>query len=363
MKHMIGAAFLFSVVVGPASFAQASVPLPIVEQAVGTPSLAPILKKVTPAVVKIAVKTHPAPEASAQRKEVRRAETTTADQSHAAGSGVVLDARQGLIVTNNHVIEHADEITVSLSDGRELPAKLIGGDPDTDIAVVKVAADNLTSLPIGDSRKLEVGDFVLAIGNPFQIGQTASAGIISGLHRNNIGLEEYENFIQTDAAIYPGDSGGALVNLDGQLIGINTAFVGAPNTNSGMGFAIPIDMVRTVVDRIVETGDLRRGKVGITFEDPTPSLVREFKLPISAAETTPVITKVEAGSPADRAGVKAGDVVTELGSKPVLNTNNLRLRLGLMWVGDIAQFTVKRDGKLQVLRVAIADIEPHAKAK
>jgi len=363
MNKIIGAVFLLSAAILPVAFAHASVPLPIIEQAAGTRSLAPILKKVTPAIVSISIKTHPVAEAGAQKRANRRAEVPAADHAHASGSGVVLDAREGLIITNNHVIEHADEITVKLSDGRELPGKLMGGDADTDIAVVKVPAENLASLPVGDASKLEVGDFVLAIGNPFQIGQTASSGIISGLHRNNIGIEEYENFIQTDAAIYPGDSGGALVNLDGELIGINTAFMGAPNTNPGMGFAIPIDMVRTVVDRIVETGDLRRGRVGITFEDPSPSLVREFKLPVSAAQTTPVITRVEPGSPADRAGVKVGDVVTELGGKPVLNTNDLRLRLGLMWVGDIADFTVNRSGKPQALHVAIADGEQHAKAK
>jgi serine protease DegQ len=267
-----------------------------------------------------------------------------------------------LIVTNNHVIEHADEITVTLADHRELPAQLLGGDPDTDIAVLKVAADNLTAIPMGDSDEVEVGDFVFAVGNPLQ-GQTVTSGIVSGLHRNNLGIETYENFIQTDAAIYPGDSGGALVDLRGDLIGINTAFVGNGNTNPGMGFAIPIDMVRIVVDRIVETGNVRRGKLGIAFEDPTPALIRDYRLALSAAATTPVITKVDAGSATERAGLKAGDVVTELGGKPVRNANDLRLRLGLLWVGDTAEFTVMRKGQPQLFRLAVADREQHAKAK
>ena len=370
MKRMIGAAFviILAVATNLAGMAQASVPLPLVEQAARTPSLAPLLKKVTPAVVSISVKIGRAPEtASPQKKagarEVRRIETAPdREGSHAAGSGVVIDAREGLIVTNNHVVEHADEITVVLADHRELPAQLLGNDPDTDIAVLKVAPDTLMAIPMGDSDEVEVGDFVFAVGNPLQ-GQTVTAGIVSGLHRNNIGIETYENFIQTDAAIYPGDSGGALVDLRGDLIGINTAFVGTGNTNPGMGFAIPIDMVRTVVDRIVETGNVRRGKVGIAFEDPTPALVRDYKLALSAAATTPVITKVEAGSAAEHAGLKVGDVVTELSGKPVRNANDLRFRLGLVWAGDTAELAVMRNGQPLVFRVGAPGDEQHAKDK
>lgn len=362
MRPIMGALLTLVVAACPIAPARANVPLAVIEQAAG--SLAPILKKVTPAVVSISVRGHQAPEAAGQQKKgVRRAETVPDRQGRAAGSGVVIDGRQGLIVTNNHVIDHAEEITVTLADHRELPAKLVGGDPDTDVAVIKVAADDLTALPLGDSSHVEVGDFVLAVGNPLQIGQTVTSGIVSGLHRNNLGIEPYENFIQTDAAIYPGDSGGALVDLGGNLIGIDTAFVGTGNITPGMGFAIPINMVRTVVDRIVETGDLRRGRLGIVFADPTPALVRDYKLPLSAAQTTPVITKVDAGSAAQRAGLKAGDVVTELGGKPVRNTNDLRLKLGLLWVGDTTEITVMRNGEPRVLRVAMADYDQHAKAK
>jgi S1-C subfamily serine protease len=173
------------------------------------------------------------------------------------------------------------------------------------------------------------------------------------LNRTNLGIEQYEDFIQTDAAIYPGNSGGALVNLRGDLIGINTAFAGATNSNPGMGFAIPINMARVVADRILETGDVRRGKLGITFEDATPALVHEFKF--SAAPTTPIITKVDPGSPADAAGLKAGDVVTDLAGAPVRDTSHLRSRLGLLWVGDSTELTVIRNGKPTVIRATIAD--------
>ena len=340
--------------------AHASVPLPVVQQASGIPTLAPVLKKITPAVVGISVKSR-APDGNAPQRKPRDAKPAAVDQqARAAGSGVVIDASQGLVITNNHVIDRADEITVQLADGRELVAKLVGGDPDTDVAVIKVPAENLTAIPIGNSDQIEVGDFVLAIGNPFLIGQTVTSGIVSGLNRTNVGLEQYENFIQTDAAIYPGNSGGALVNLRGDLIGINTAFVGATNSNPGMGFAIPINMARVVTDRIVETGDVRRGKLGITFEDPTPAVVREFKF--AAAPTTPIIVKVDPGSPADLAGLKVGDVVTDLAGTPVRDTSHLRSRLGLLWLGDAAELTVIRNGKPAVIRATITDSQ-RGKAK
>jgi S1-C subfamily serine protease len=184
----------------------------------------------------------------------------------------VIDAQEGLIFTNSHVIDHEHEIIVTLPDGRELPVKRVGSDRGTDVAVSKVQAQNLTALPIGDSDELEVGDFVVAIGNPYQIGQTVTSGIISGLHWENVGIEKYEDFIQTDAAIYSGNSGGALVNLDGELIGISTAFIGATSTNPGMGFAIPTNMVRFIADQLLKYGEVRRGRLGITFDEPTPTL-------------------------------------------------------------------------------------------
>jgi S1-C subfamily serine protease len=333
--------------------ANASVPLPAVQQASGIPTLAPVLRKITPAVVGIFIKSRTA-DGNAQQRKQRDAKPVAADQqARAAGSGVIIDAAQGVVITNNHVIDHAEEITVQLADGRELAAKLVGDDPDTDIAVIKVRAENLVAIPIGNSDQIEVGDFVLAIGNPFLIGQTVTSGIVSGLNRTNVGLEQYEDFIQTDAAIYPGNSGGALVNLRGELIGINTAFVGTASSNPGMGFAIPITMARVVTDRILETGDVRRGKLGITFEDPTPALVRELKF--AATPAAPIITKVDPGSPADLAGLKVGDVVTGVTGTPVRDTSHLRTRLGLFWVGDTAELTVTRNGKPTVIRATITD--------
>jgi serine protease Do/serine protease DegQ len=361
MKQILGATAL-GLALATSGFvaANASVPLPVIQQASGMPTLAPVLKKITPAVVSIAVKSR-APEAGAQQRRTRDTKPAAVDQQvRAAGSGVVIDANQGLIITNNHVIDRAEEINVQLADGRELVAKLIGGDPDTDVAVIKVPAENLTAIAMGDSDQVEVGDFVLAIGNPFLIGQTVTSGIVSGLNRTNVGIEQYENFIQTDAAIYPGNSGGALVNLRGDLIGINTAFIGATNSNPGMGFAIPINMARIVADHILETGDVRRGKLGITFEDSSPALMREFKF--AAAPTNPIITKIDPGSPADLAGLRAGDVVTDLGGTPVRDTAQLRNRLGLLWVGDSAELTVLRNGKPTVFRATIVD-QQRAKAK
>jgi serine protease DegQ len=177
--------------------------------------------------------------------------------------------RAGLIVTNHHVIRSAERITVRLADGRELDAEKVGGDPDTDVAIIKVEVGNMTAIQLGDSDSLEVGESVLAIGNPLRLGQTVTSGIVSGLHRSNIGIERYEDFIQTDAAIYPGNSGGALVNLQGPLVGINTAFIGAGKANPGLGFAIPLKMVRAIVYQILEYGEVRRGGLGVTLEDPT----------------------------------------------------------------------------------------------
>jgi serine protease DegQ len=322
--------------------ARASVPLPTVAQA-GVQTLAPVLKKITPAIISVAIRGQIVD--GMKKRDIR-----------ATGSGVVFDAGQGLIITNNHVIEHADEITVTLADGRNLPAKRVGGDADTDIAVIKIESDNLTAVAIGNSDQLEVGDFVLAIGNPLMLGQTVTSGIVSGLHRYNVGIEQYEDFIQTDAAIYPGNSGGALVNLRGELIGINTAFVGASKANPGVGFAIPINMARNVADQILEFGEVHRGSLGITIDDPTPSVLRELKLPVStaAAPIGAVIVKVDGGSAGARAGLKSGDLVTDLGKTAVKGSADLRNRMALLRVGEVAELSVMRDGRPTTIRATIA---------
>src|SRR5262249_20103994 len=245
--------------------ATASVPLPVIAQASGVPSLAPVLKQAAPAVVSIAIREGAnAARGSSPGKSARAQRAANAGAANRAfqpsGSGVVIDPDGGVILTNAHTIQGAEEIMVAFADGREAPAVRIGSDAATDIAVIKVPTEGLAAIPFGDSDKLEVGDFVVAIGNPFLIGRTVTSGIVSALHRNNLGIEQHEDFIQTDAAIYPGHSGGPLINLRGELVGINTAFVGASNTNSGMGFAIPINMARTIAAQLVKYGDVRRGR-------------------------------------------------------------------------------------------------------
>src|SRR5262249_14535721 len=234
------------------------------------PSFAPILKKVTPAVVKVEVRGRAPAATGSRRRETR--------EIHEVGSGVVYDPGEGLIITNHHVIDHADEITVTLIDGRILSAKRVGSDPDFDLALIRVRADNLPSIQFGDSSKLEVGDIVLAIGYPANLAQSVTSGIVSGLHRTNIGIEQHENSIQTDAAVYPGNSGGALVDTKGDLVGINTAFISSTNTNPGVGFAIPMNMSRIIADQLLKYGDIRRGTLGVTIEDPTPAVLRDSKL-------------------------------------------------------------------------------------
>jgi serine protease DegQ len=252
--------------------ANASVPLPMFEQVSGTSSLAPLLKQITPAVVSIAIKggansaANSSPGKGQRAPRASSARDLPADrQVRATGSGVVIDAGEGIILTNAHVVAGAEEIAVAFADGRELPAKLVGSDARTDVAVIRVQAQTVPAIPMGNSDQLEVGDFVLAIGSPFLIGQTVTSGIVSALHRNKLGIEQYEDFIQTDAAIYPGNSGGALVNLRGELIGINTAFLGAANTNPGMGFAIPINIVRSIADQIMKYGEVRNRNPGVIF--------------------------------------------------------------------------------------------------
>jgi serine protease DegQ len=335
-------AIAWGLMVTTADSAGASVPLPI-EHGSGPPTLAPLLRKLLPAVVTV----------SAKVLEQRGAVVLR------AGSGVVFDAGRGYLITNSHVVDHATTIVVALADGRALPAKLVGTDPDTDVAVIKVAPDRLTAIEVGDSDRLEMGDFVLAIGNPNNIGETVSSGIVGGLHRYNLGIEQYEDFIQTDAAIYPGNSGGALINLKGELVGINTAFIGASNTNPGMGFAIPINMVRDVANHILEFGNAQRAKIGITFQDRNPIQMRE---PTSAA-SGPVITKIDVGSAAERAGLSTGDMVVRLAGRPVSNTSELRNRLRLLWAGDTAELTVLRNGATMTIRVAVQANERASRLK
>jgi S1-C subfamily serine protease len=332
------------------------------------PTLVSILKEILPAVIDIEVRNRAAAAANAPSQPHRKSGPSSKVPNPAAsrdidasGSGVVIDAGAGLIVTNNHVIDRAEKITVRLADGRELDAAKIGSDRETDVAIIKVEARGLTAIQLGDSDSLEVGESVLAIGNPLRLGQTVTSGIVSGLHRSNMGIERYEDFIQTDAAIYPGNSGGALVNLRGQMVGINTAFIGAGKGNPGLGFAIPLNMVRAIVDQILEFGEVRRGSLGLTLEDPNANLRRDLLLP--ARQKGAVVVKVDGQSTAEQAGLKSGDVVTAFDSTPVQDAAHLRTRMALLRIGDVAELAVLREGRQIVIRATMAEPGQYTKSK
>jgi S1-C subfamily serine protease len=346
------------------SVAHAGVPLPVVAETTGMPSLAAVVKRIAPSVVNIEGRGRVAAAPDTKRRPAGKGVGPVLgarDEIHTFGSGVVFDARRGFIITNSHVIDRADEI--KLTDGRALPALRVGADPETDVAVIQVSADGvgLTELAFGNSDRLEVGDFVFAVGNPQRIGQTVTAGIVSGLHRANVGLGPYEDFIQTDAGIYPGNSGGALVDLRGDLVGINTAFIAVGKNNPGMGFAIPINMARSLVDQMLEFGDIRRGVLGFTYDDFTSARPRgpAHSPPLPGA----VVRAVDPRSAAERAGLKPGDLVTELGGTPVRDAADLQIRLALLRTGEVAEFAVSRPGGTLTVRAEMAEREPAARSK
>ncbi len=268
------------------------------------------------------------------------------------GSGVIISP-DGYILTNNHVIEKSTDIKVMLQDKRQFPGKVVGADPQTDVAVVKIAATGLPTIPLGDSSKLEVGDYAFAIGNPFGVGETATMGIISATGRNGLDIEDYEDFIQTDAAINPGNSGGALLNARGELIGINTAILsGNSGGNQGIGFAIPINMAKYVMDEILKHGKVVRGYVGIGIQELTPALAQAFKAP---AEKGALVGNVEPNRPGAKAGLQRGDVIIELNGKPVAGPNDLRLQIATMAPGTTVHFKVLRNGESRDIDVTLGE--------
>ncbi|MAT66011.1 MAG: serine endoprotease DegQ [Gammaproteobacteria bacterium] len=312
------------------------------------PTLAPMLERVTPAVVNIATVGHvrlqlnPLFNDPFFRRFFDLPDTPRQRRTQSLGSGVIVDAAQGYVLTNHHVIQNADEIRVQLHDGRTFTAELIGTDPETDVAVIRIPAENLTALRPADSDRLRVGDFVVAIGNPFGLGQTVTSGMVSALGRSGLGIEGYEDFIQTDASINPGNSGGALVNLRGELVGINTAIIGPSGGNVGIGFAIPANMARAVMQQLVEHGRVERGRLGVSVQDLTPELARAFDL--SRRQGT-VVADVSEGSPADRAGLEVGDIILMVNGRPVGDSADVRNHIGLLRVGDSVRLTVLRDGR------------------
>jgi Do/DeqQ family serine protease len=325
------------------------------------PSLAPIVKKASPAVVNIATRgtlrdqrRNPLLEDPFFRRFFDAPELAPRErQFQSAGSGVIVDARNGYIITNAHVVENADEITVTLLDDRQIKAKVIGADKPSDVALLKITANNLIEMPLADSSKAEVGDFVLAIGNPFALSHTVTSGIISALGRSDGSADSYQDFIQTDAPINPGNSGGALVDLKGQLVGVNTAIFSGSGGNIGIGFAIPSNMVKAVMTQLVQYGEVKRGMLGVQLSNQfTPEIAQSLGLENNRGA---LISEVVEGGAADKAGIKAGDVITSLNGRNVANASELRNSIGLLRIGDKVEIGLLREGKPRRVTASIGE--------
>jgi len=341
---------------GTLSSAFAGAPIPEVG---GAPmqSIAPVVSRVTPGVVGISVRgrvreDNPLLQDPLFRQFFNLRQGPIERETEAAGSGVIVDAAQGYVLTNNHVVENATNIEVTTKDNRQLKARLIGRDPETDIAVLQIAAGGLTSVPMGDSDRLQVGDFVLAVGNPFGLGQTVTSGIVSALGRSP-GIEGYEDFIQTDASINPGNSGGPLVDLQGRIVGINTAIVAPSGGNVGIGFAVPINMARQVMDQLISGGEIKRGRIGVAIQDLTPDIAQALGTTHTQGA---VIARVEQGSPADRAGLRTHDLVVAVNGVPIHTGAELKNRVGLSKVGDAVDLTIIRAGSERTVAVRIDQV-------
>ncbi|QDF68436.1 DegQ family serine endoprotease [Shewanella sp. SNU WT4] len=338
--------------------APVSAALPVVVEGQALPSLAPMLERTTPAVVSVAVSgtqvsTQQVPEVfryffgpNAPQQQVRER------PFRGLGSGVIIDADKGYIVTNNHVINGANNIMIGLHDGREVEAKLVGTDADSDIALLQIDAKDLVAIKVSDSNQLRVGDFAVAIGNPFGLGQTVTSGIISALGRSGLGIEMLENFIQTDAAINSGNSGGALVNLNGELLGINTAIVAPNGGNVGIGFAIPANMALSLVGQIIEHGEVRRGILGISGRDLDNQLAKA--LGVSTQHGAFVIEVLPNSAAAD-AGIKAGDIITSIDGRKIKSFHALRAQVATLGAGSSINLGINRDGDTKTFNVTLGE--------
>jgi serine protease Do/serine protease DegQ len=339
-------------------------------EAAPMPSLAPVVKRASPAVVNIATvgtikerggQGNPLLEDPFFRQFFRdRPDARPRERRfQSEGSGVIIDAKNGYIVTNFHVVQNASEIKVTLLDNRNVDAKVLGSDEGTDIALLQVKEPNLVAMALGDSSRLEVGDYVVAIGNPFGLQHTVTAGIVSALGRSGINPEGYEDFIQTDASINPGNSGGALVNLRGELVGINSAIYSQSGGNIGIGFAIPVNMVKLVVDQLVKYGAVKRGVLGVSVYPVNPEIAKEYGLEESSGA---LVSGVLPGSSADRAGIKTGDIITSVNGTAIKGAAELRNTIGLLGIGDKVEVGLLRDGKPRKIMALVTEASAPAAA-
>ena len=353
LKLYSGAALVAALVL--AGSARAALPGAVEGQAL--PSLAPMLDKVTPTVVNIAtegrvqVRQNPLFSDPFFRRFFNVPDQPLERKTQSLGSGVIVDAERGLVLTNNHVIANAVQITVTLRDGRHFDAEFVGSDPATDVALIKVPAENLTDIGVADSDGLRVGDFVVAIGNPFGLGQTVTSGIVSALSRSGLGIEGYEDFIQTDASINPGNSGGALVNLNGELVGINTAIFSRSGGNIGIGFAIPINLALQIMEQLLDKGMVERGFIGVQVQNLNPDLAEAFGI---RNQRGAVVNSVMPASPASEAGLQPGDIIVSINSKQVKAAADVRNHIGLLPVGEQVTFEILRDGESKTLKTRVA---------
>ncbi len=336
--------------------------LPVAVDGQPLPSLAPVLKNVTPSVVNVYTQTRvrvrsPLLDDPIFRRFFNVPETSRERVSQSLGSGVIVDAEKGYVLTNYHVIARADEIAVGLKDGRSLQAILIGTDPDTDLAVIQIPAENLTALPLADTSELQVGDFVVAVGNPFGLGQTVTSGIVSALGRTGLRGLEFQNFIQTDASINPGNSGGALINLRGELVGINSAIFTPSGGNVGIGFAIPASMAQYVMDQLIRHGEVRRGTLGLFVQDLTAELAGAFAMDSGHGA---LVAELAAGSAAEDAGLQPGDVIVRMADRKINNAQDFYNAEGGLALGESLQIEYSREGKVR--RAALV-IQPVPKLK
>jgi len=356
IKNTLSAFVVLISLIGINSAAIAKLPAVVNGQVL--PSLADMLERVTPAVVNISTKgvsTTTDVKDPVYRHFFGSTLPTKKRKVVGAGSGIIVDAEYGYIVTNAHVIDGAGKIIVTLKDKRQFYAVLVGKDLKADIAVIRIQPDRLKEMRIADSKKIRVGDFVVAIGNPFGLGQSVSSGIVSALGRSGLGIEDYENFIQTDASINPGNSGGALVNLRGELIGINTAILGGKGGgNVGISFAIPSDMILNIKDQLIENGFVKRGQLGIEIQDLRPALVKAFNLRDGQGA---LISSVVTHSPADVAGIQGGDVIIKINGLTVTNSSNLKSLIGNLRMGSKVDLEYMRDGEIKKSSALIGQVK------